>query len=190
MPITRTRINKLSHSDTILYEIYMLRFSCGRLFREKWENERDAWVYLESFLVHYRNLIEFLGKPQSRLRQGDIHVTNLWALENLAAPSWVNEIHIKGQSLFVKYEEQADRISRYLQHCTTQRVQLKDWLIDEMNNEIEPLLGQIDKVLQPTNQLLEAVPAVQIWTAHSASTAVATSTAVAVRLPDSTKPTT
>src|SRR5258708_19792875 len=125
MTIIRARVGKLSHSDTILYEIYMLRFSCSRLIREQWENERDAWVYLESFVVQYRNLIEFLGKPQNRLRQGDIHITNIWALEGLAAPSWVDQVHITGRLLFAKYEEQADRISRYLQHCTTQRVELK-----------------------------------------------------------------
>jgi hypothetical protein len=190
MSITRTRVNKLSHTDTVLYEIYMLRFSCGRLIREKWENERDAWVYLESYLVHYRNLIEFLGKPQNRLRQGDLHVTNLWTLEGLTTPSWVSQIHSKAQPLWTKYEEQADRISRYLQHCTTQRVQLKDWLIDEMNNEIEPLLSQVGQALQSTNQLLEAVPAVQIWVAHSASTAVATCTAVLPILPKPTNSTT
>jgi hypothetical protein len=190
MPITRTRVNKLSHSDTILYEIYMLRFSCGRLIRSQWENERDAWVYLESFLVHYRNLIEFLGKPLNRLRQGDIHITNLWGLEGLNVPSWVNQIHANGQLLFTKYEEQAERISRYLQHCTTQRIQVKDWLIDEMNNEIEPLLSQIEQVLQPTNELLQAVPAVQIWTPHAASTAVHTCTAVLPTLPKPTNSTT
>src|SRR5713101_1571366 len=99
MPITRTRINKLSHSDTILYEIYMLRFTFGRLIRSQWENERDAWVYLESFLVHYRNWIEFLGKQQDRIRQGDIHITTLWELEGLSTPSWANQIHSKGQAL-------------------------------------------------------------------------------------------
>jgi len=135
-------------------------------------------VYLESFLVHYRNLIEFLGKPQNRLRQGDIHITNIWTLEGLTAASWANAVYMKGQALFSKYEEQDDRISRYLQHCTTKRIDAKDWPIDEMVNEIEPLLSQVEKVLQPTNQLLGAVHGVPILSAHSASTAVATSTAV------------
>jgi hypothetical protein len=121
---------------------------------------------------------QHLGKPLNRVRQGDIHITNLWGLEGQTAPSWANQIHSQAQPLWTKYEEQADRISRYLQHCTTQRVQAKDWLIDEMNNEIEPLLSQIGQALQPTNQLLEAVPAVQILTPHTASTAVATPTAV------------
>jgi hypothetical protein len=187
MPVTRTRIKKLSHSDTILYEIYMFRFSRDRLIREKWENERDAWVYLESFFVHYRNLIEFLGKPQDELRQGDIHITNLWTLEGATAPSWVSQTHNNALPLWTKYEKQPERISRYLQHCTTQRVQLKDWPIDEMNNEIEPLLSQLETVLVPTNPDLAPVPAMPVMAAHSASTAVCTATAVV--LPVASTPT-
>ena len=65
MPVIRSRPAKLNHADTILYEIYMLRFSAGRLIREHWEESQDAWVYLETFLLHYRNLIEFLGKTKN-----------------------------------------------------------------------------------------------------------------------------
>ena len=48
----------------------MLRFAAKRLVRERWEEPQDAWVYLEDFLVHYRNLIEFLGK-QDNIRDTD-----------------------------------------------------------------------------------------------------------------------
>jgi hypothetical protein len=168
----------------------MLRFACSRLVREKWKQERDAWVYLESYLVHYRNLIEFVGKPQDRLRQGDIHITNIWTLEGLAVPSWANTVHTNGQALFTKYEEQDDRISRYLQHCTTKRIEAKDWPIDEMTKAIEPLLTQVESVLKPANQLLQSVPAVHFLTAHSASTTVATATTAAAVLSNPTNSTT
>ena len=178
MPVTRTRINKLSHSDTILYEIYMLRFTCARLIREQWENERDAWVYLESFLVHYRNLVEFFGNPTSKVTGSDIHITNLWGLEGQTAPSWVKAANTKGERLFARYEKQDDRISRYLHHCTTKRIDVKDWQIDVMVKEIEPLLADVEKALKPTNTLLGQIGAVPILGAHSASTATGTSTAV------------
>jgi hypothetical protein len=166
----------------------MLRFACNRLIRSQWENERDAWVYLESFLVHYRNLIEFLGKQQDRIKRGDIHITTLWGLEGLTTPSWATQIHAKGQTLWVKYEEHDDRISRYLQHCTTKRIDAKDWQIDEMVNEIEPLLREIEKAVKPTNNLLEGIRAVPAMVAHSASTTVATSTAVLPILPGAEHP--
>jgi hypothetical protein len=39
-------------------------------FLAPWDGakEGDVWVYLESFLVHYRNLIDFFGKKTSRNR--------------------------------------------------------------------------------------------------------------------------
>jgi hypothetical protein len=104
----------------------MLRFTCERLVRGKWENERDGWVYLESFLVHYRNLVEFLSKPQSKVKnQGDvrdIHITTIWELEGQEAPSWIDAVYAKAQSLWSKYgEASGERISIYfaaLHHAT------------------------------------------------------------------------
>jgi len=55
MPLVYSRPNKLDHADTIRYEIQMLRFSYQRLAEQRL-TERDAWVYLESFLLHYRTL--------------------------------------------------------------------------------------------------------------------------------------
>jgi len=78
-----------------------------------------------------------------------------------------------------------------LQHCTTKRIEEKHWLIHEMVNEIEPLLAEVEKALKPSNTLLEVIRPMRILGFHSASTMVATSTAVLpMLLPDSTKPTT
>src|SRR5690242_1652421 len=56
---------KMSNLDTLLYEVSALRWAANRLKSPSpsW-TQGDAWVYLESFLVHYRNLIEFFGKPE------------------------------------------------------------------------------------------------------------------------------
>src|SRR5579864_198659 len=59
------RIDKADHYQTVLYEIDMLRFCCGRIVKPPGEaSEADVWVYLESFLVHYRNLLDFFGKEK------------------------------------------------------------------------------------------------------------------------------
>jgi hypothetical protein len=192
MHIVRRRIDKLSHSDTVLYEISMLRFTAGRLIREQWEHERDAWVYLEAFLLHYRNLVEFLSNPNPRQTGPvkDIHLKNVWALEQQAAPSWVTEICNKAQFLWAKYGEGADeKISRYLQHCTTQRIRKKDWLIDEMMADIEPFLVAVQPNLKPAEMVVEPIGPVTFLGPHSASTTVATITAAAIPmiLPDSLK---
>jgi len=52
----------------------MLHFAVQRLSEQKL-TERDAWVYLEAFLLHYRNLIEFLGKQNPSAT--DLHVTTI-----------------------------------------------------------------------------------------------------------------
>src|SRR5215469_6725478 len=108
MPIIRSRPEKLNHADTILYEIYMLRFAADRLKRERWDDEKDAWAYLEAFLLHYRNLVEFLGKTE-KSRPTDLHVTTIWELLKTTAPSGVNAILEAGPKLFAKYEREVDR---------------------------------------------------------------------------------
>jgi hypothetical protein len=109
-PIYCSRPNKLEHPDTVLYEIYMLRFAAGQLDAEK--TGKDAWVYLESFLLHFRNLIEFIGNPNRRA--GDLRIENMCS--NLVT------VRDNGIRLFKKYERGEDRISRYLAHCTEMRI--------------------------------------------------------------------
>jgi hypothetical protein len=181
MPITYSRPDKLNHADTILYEIDMLRFAAGRLVEGEWRHPRDAWVYLEAFLVHYRNLLEFLGKPNPS--NTDLHVTTIWPLVNLAPPATIKEIHAKGTKLWNEYEPRdaqgGGRISQFLQHCTTKRIEFKNWRIDTMNGQIEPLLMEVEKNLRPGNAILKAMPAFEISTMFSASTATATITTAA-----------
>src|SRR5580704_4695026 len=69
-----SRPEKIDHAQTVLYEIDLLRFARTRL--EEASTEGDEWVYLEDFLLHYRNLIEFFGKPQNQARavNGDLSI--------------------------------------------------------------------------------------------------------------------
>jgi hypothetical protein len=181
MPLTYSRPDKFDHADTILYEIDLLRFATTRLVESNWREPRDAWVYLESFLVHYRNLIEFLGKEKPT--KTDVHVTTLRELLKVMPPAKLKEIHAKGKQLLKEYEPKdaqgGGRISQYLQHCTTRRIEPKDWPLAVMTKQIEPLLAEIEKHLRPGNAILNAVPAVEIMTLFSASTATATSTTAA-----------
>jgi hypothetical protein len=183
MPFICSRPPKLNDADTVLYEIYMLRFAAKRLLRKQWEESQDAWVYLEDFLVHYRNLIEFLGK-QNNIRDTDLHVTTIWAELNVSPPQDLAKIHADGAKLWAEYEQVEDKISRYLQHCTTKRTEAKHWFIDEMSEKIEPLLATLVPVLQSQshNPELPSVGAVHFLGPHPASTAVYTPTAaVAVK---------
>jgi len=194
MLVTRTKAERLNHADTVLYEISMLRFASERLKREQWEHPRDAWVCLESFLLHYRNLIEFLGKENTKKKKGKradtLSVMTIWRLLNVSPPDDVDKIHAEGAKLLVEYEEVEDRISRYVSHCTTKRTEAKDWPIHVMVDKIEPLLAQIEPVLesQSANHLLPPVPPVFFLSAHNASTTTGTCTAVMPRLIDRSVP--
>jgi hypothetical protein len=180
MPLTFSRPAKLNHIDTVSYEIYMLRHAINRLAEQKL-TERDAWVYLEAFLLHFRNLIEFLGKDNPSTT--DLNVMTIWNLVGLPAPAKLNRIHADGKVLLARYEPPdflgGGRISQYLQHCTAKRTDAKDWEVATMMNEIEPLLRELEKSLVATPGILPAVVAVPTLDYFSASTTVGTHTASA-----------
>src|SRR5229473_1030452 len=147
MSLVFSRPDKINHIDTIRYEIDMLRFTAQQLAEKK--IERDAWVYLESFLLHYRSLIDFLGTEKPR--PTDLHVMTIWQLATLVPPMNLDEIYAKGQALRARYEptdaQGGGRISQYLQHCTTKRIDPKDWAVTAMVDDIEPLLSEVEKYL-------------------------------------------
>lgn len=170
-----SRPAKLTHADTVRYEINMLRYAVGELADWKLQG-RGAWIYLEAFLLHYRNLNEFLGREKPR--DGDLHVKNVWDLEGLNPPQNLDNIHEQGTVLWNRYEPKKEqggvRISQYLHHCTTKRTDAKDWTLATMMAEIEPLLSELEKHLGPDTGILEPVPARQYPSLRSASTTTVT----------------
>ncbi len=174
MAETFSRPRKLTDADTILYEIDMVRFAASRLLRGKWESEKDQWACLESFLVHYRNLIEFLGKEQHLVRDTDLHVSNIWHRLGMAEPTQLPKIRGGGDKLWAKYERAEDKISRYLQHCTTLRTESKSWEVGTMNGELEPVLAEVEEALRGEYQSWTPEPPVAFLGAASNSTATVT----------------
>jgi hypothetical protein len=75
----------------------------------------------------------------------------IWQLGGLTPPANLNDIYAKGRGLRAKYEptdaQGGGRISQYLQHCTTKRIDAKEWEVTIMLDEIEPLLAEIEKNL-------------------------------------------
>jgi hypothetical protein len=149
MAKTFSRLEKATDAETILYEIDMLRFAASELVGGKLERGDREWVYLECFLLHYRNLIEFVGKEQREVRKTDLHVSNIWKRIRTRSPAELAQIHAVGRKLWEKYERVDDRISRFLQHCTTLRTEFKEWEVGTMYNELEPLLYGIESAIRP-----------------------------------------
>jgi hypothetical protein len=183
MGLTYSKLEDQNHVDSVLYEIDMLRFTTRKLVESDWSEYRDAWVYLESFLVHYRNLIDFFGKQ--RFSDTDVHVSNIWKMENIPTPSNLPEIEADGVKLRELYEPKRDggRISQYVQHLTTKRIEPKNWQLHEMLRDLDPLLAKIENHLRPHGKakLMPEEP-MMVLGSHSASTSVCTETAGAAAM--------
>jgi len=176
-----SRPPKLEHPDTIHYEISMLRYAALQLDSNL--VDRDAWVHLEAFLLHFRNLIEFLGNDN--IRPGDLRITNIWDLIGATPPARLAGINAEGTLLFAKYEPSdkagGGRISQYLQHCTEKRIDDKQWEVSTMMKELEPLLREVEQSLPKASGVLGTVAPIPTLSRLTASTAVGTSTATGVR---------
>jgi hypothetical protein len=150
------RIDKAEHYQTVLYEIDMLRYSYARVLNPP-EAARDAdvWAYLESFLVHYRNLLDLFGKPQPRETDLTLeHPEMIWSAGLGFADRQPGEVtlakmRILGLKLWKKYEDRSksDTISRYLQRCTTYRTSPNKWFCIEMMAEISELVVLLEQHL-------------------------------------------
>jgi hypothetical protein len=151
------RIDKAEHYQTVLYEIDMLRFCCGKIVKPPSEaRDADVWVYLESFLGHYRNLLDFFGKD--RPWKTDLTMRRpeaVWSAESGVADRMPTKEEIekmlsKGKELWDEYEnpeKRDDTISRYLQHCTEYRTSPKKWYPLEMMSKIEGILQAFERSL-------------------------------------------
>lgn len=115
----------------------MLRFAAQGL---KTQSERDGGVsnlYIECFLLHYRNLIRFLSGKHHR--QDDISMAepSLWA-EGETNPEDALLVRNMAKELDEWYFAP---ISKYLQHCTVLRAdETRSWDVTDMHDRLEAIL--------------------------------------------------
>src|ERR1022692_3618281 len=121
LPVESSRPSKFTNAQTILYEIAMLRFTAGDLAKAD-TNDPSSWRNLECFLLHFRNLIEFFGRPKPS-RVDDLNIRKpekIWP-DPATRPSADALTPLCRKDLFEKYEvrdkaQVDDKISRYLRH--------------------------------------------------------------------------
>lgn len=149
-----SRPSKEDDAQTVLYEIDMLRFTRERLLSSKdFGDRREQWVYLESFLLHYRNLIEFFGKPN--VGRGDLSIRQSNTIPLRGAPDVSSMVRL---DLWEKYDtrDNDEAISKYLHHCTTQRTNAKEWMIMTVYEDLRPTIEGFESLLpeyRPTPSL-------------------------------------
>jgi hypothetical protein len=138
-----TRRPKESHRDTVTYEIDMLDF-CARRARREHSEAADKGVYLEGFLLHYRNLIRFFSGEYHREDKGDLSLANsrAWSDRELTPVETVT-FRDAAKKLDAKYHQ---AISQYLQHITRVRYdEDRDWDLELMTTEITPIISAFEQ---------------------------------------------
>ena len=135
-----TRSRKESHLQTVQYEIDMLLFCFERLPKRITECQRQQYLVLEGFLLHYRNLVEFFSGSHHR-HENDLSMRkpSVWAAHVTITMNQMKAITQSAKHLDKKYFVP---ISRYLQHCTEDR-HLRDltWDCQQMHDEILPIIS-------------------------------------------------
>lgn len=156
-----SRPAKLSHANTILYEIDMLEFCFKKLCDGKFEGEKEYFVYIEGFLLHYRNLIQFFGNKHD-LKAGE---PEIWSPRPL---SQEETAAIQEEGPCRRYD---GLISQYLSHCTKSRAN-RDvvWKHKEMFAMVAPLIESFKKLFT----IVEAPPRLVVMPTDSVSTATIT----------------
>lgn len=120
----------------------MLAFCAQALRARKHPTNEDMYVYLEAFLLHYRNLIRIFSGENHRRDDLSTADTPIWSGRKMT-PEETAYIRDPAQALDAKYFEP---ISKYLQHCTTLRHDHdRGWDIDAMLAEIGPIVTAFEK---------------------------------------------
>jgi len=144
-----SRPEKLNDAQTVLYEIDMLQYAYDRLASPPptW-TQPDQWVYLEDFLLHYRNLIQFFGKLNN-LDNADLSITRPEAIWDSQLPPKSELDVMTDEGLWKKYDtwKNPEAISKYLHHCTTHRTTAKEWKVKVMYDELRPLIEKFECLL-------------------------------------------
>lgn len=146
-PVSRRK--KLSHLDTILYEIDMLEYCYGRLLNGRFSDEPEYFLCIEGFLLHYRNLIQFFGNRHD-LKAGE---PDVWS------PKKLSETELSSIQDPKPFERHNGQISQYLSHCTKSRADRdREWNHVAMYKEIGPLLRKFNEIFpsekEPTRGVL------------------------------------
>jgi len=126
--------------DTVVYEIRMLRFCFQQISKNSFQVKDELYVYLESYLLHYRNLIEFLR--HGRGRSTDVSVEDV---VSQTQDEMLTQIRDRATELSEKHWQD---ISQYLQHLTDRRhLEKKSWEVNEMFEELNPILTDLETLL-------------------------------------------
>jgi hypothetical protein len=132
------RTEKESYLDIIYYEWNMLNFAFEHFKLGKSRFSQPQWnLLIEGFLLHYRNLIRFFSGKEHRTHKGDLSTmhSEIWANRNLTEDE-TQRIKVPALALDAEYHS---KISKYLQHCTIDRITPAEWDLERMHAHLGPI---------------------------------------------------
>jgi len=128
--------------DTIGYEIEMLRFCRERLDHGFPGQPEENSVFLEAFLLHFRNLVRFFSGIRPRPYDLSTAEAEAWAGRSLTQ-SEVQLFQVAAECLDEEYYQS---ISKYLQHCTSlPQKEDHEWDINGMFEELNPIMQEFER---------------------------------------------
>jgi hypothetical protein len=148
--MTHERSPKNQPLDTVLYEIDMLRHCAGMLpskYNSRSSSEqamKEYYVYIETFLLHLRNILAFLTNQSSEPADLRINQIGTW-LDRAVAPREYSDLIAKSKDVNRRFGTDKstcyDQISKFLQHCTTYRHERgRSWEIEKIFSDVNPIL--------------------------------------------------
>jgi hypothetical protein len=135
--------NKETYLDAIGYEVEMLRFCREQILqRPSSSDTRAQSLYVEGFLLHFRNLIRFFSGKRPRPYDLSTADPGPWA----GRPLTDDEITLFQVAAECLDEDYYQSISKYLQHCTALAQKGEhEWNIEGMFEEIAPIVREFER---------------------------------------------
>jgi hypothetical protein len=129
---------KTSAKDVIDYEIRMLNHCARRtLDVNTAELDDDQLAILEAFLLHFRILLEFFGRPNPR------YVDNLYFQRPASYDRTPTQAQLRESGeIAERLEAQwGEKLNKYLAHPTVRRhLDKRSWPVDQMHDEMSRLI--------------------------------------------------
>jgi len=140
------RADKEDDLDTIRYEINMLDYSYVRyieLERKPGIERGDVNAFLECFLLHYRNLIEFFSSKKPREDGTDLRIGKPLIGMATRVPLEMTKKLTRDELC----KEHWKNLSVFLDHCTIYRARdPKTWNVGAMYQQLNSTLADFEKI--------------------------------------------
>ncbi len=132
-----------TYLDAIGYEVEMLWFCREQIQQQPAPSDtRAKSLYVEGFLLHFRNLIRFFSGKRPRPYDLSTADPDPWA----GRPLTDDEITLFKVAAECLDEDYYQSISKYLQHCTALAQKGEhEWNIEGMFEEIAPIVREFER---------------------------------------------